>query len=377
MAANVGFAQSSNVRKVKTAFTKYQEMGGAETAGDLALKILQDAVEPAEAAIVHEKTKDDPELWTLYSLMYSNLALAEKNNDYAEKAKTAATKAKELDTDGKFADNLNVANVTLRNFYQTTGYDAWQKENFKDAYTEFSKGLALVPGDTTLTYFSAIAAIQTQDYGNAVKLYQQLVPVKEFSDHKTVVADLPKLYLSQGDTAKALEFAAIAVQEYPQDSDIGMQNIELNLMTGNDEKIISEIESQLKNDSNNKSLYYYLGLANSSAGNNEKAMEAYKKAVEIDPNYVDANLNTAALIMNGSNAELMALNDDKGLSNADYNAKVAEIKTKMGEAVPYLEKIIELQPDNTNALRNLKSYYEFVQDEAKAAEVQAKIDAVQ
>ena len=76
------FAQSGNLRKAKSAYTKYEELGGAE-AGELSAKMLKDGIAPTEEAIVHEKPKDNAETWTVYSLIYSNLAFVEKNGDYA------------------------------------------------------------------------------------------------------------------------------------------------------------------------------------------------------------------------------------------------------------------------------------------------------
>ncbi|MFD2599374.1 tetratricopeptide repeat protein [Sphingobacterium corticis] len=371
---STAFAQSGNLKKAKSAYTKYEEMGGPE-AGEISAKLLKDAVEPIEEATQHEKTKDNPETWTVYSLIYSNLAFAEKNGEYAEKAIAGLGKATELDADKKNESNISAAKVTLRNFYQTTGYEEWKNENFKGAGEEFEKGLALVPGDTTLTYFGALAAIQTQDYPTAIKKYEELLPHEDHSEYRMINADLPKLYLSTGDTTNALKYAASAAEKFPEDNDIVLQNIELNLITGHEQEIIQQIEAQLQRETDNKTLYYYLGTAYGSSENDEKALQAYKKAIEIDPDYLEANLNTAAVIMNMANKALMDLNGDKSVSDADYNTRVEKIKADMGEAVPYLEKALSIDPKNTNALSNLKSYYNFIQDEEKANEVQGRLEA--
>lgn len=101
-----------------------------------------------------------------------------------------------------------------------------------------------------------------------------------------------------------------------------------------------------------------------------------KKAVEIDPNYNDANKNAAATIINSVRDQLNALNENKTLSNNDYNKKVTELKEKIKEALPYLEKSVALNPKDVDALKSLKGYYDFQQDEAKSNELKAKIDAL-
>src|SRR5690606_39229803 len=207
--------------------------------------------------------------------------------------------------------------------------------------------------------------------------YKLLIPAKDFSSHKSVMVDLPKLYLSTQDTASAIEYAAQAAEAYPEDNDAAVQNIELNLIAGNESKVIADIENQVEKNPENKSLYYYLGIAHSAANNSDKAIEAYKKAVSLDPNYSDANRNAAATIINTVREKLHALNDDKSLSNTDYSAKVARLKEDIKEALPYLEKVVELNPTDADALRSLKGYYDFQQDEAKSVETQGKIDALQ
>ncbi|MFD1770003.1 tetratricopeptide repeat protein [Sphingobacterium suaedae] len=375
-AGGATFAQTSNVRKAKSSLQKFEELKSAGSA-ELGKSNLDAAKEAIDLAVAHEKTKEDPEAWTVYALVNANLASLNNTAEAATAAAEGIKKAKELDADNKNADNIKVAGQVLGQFNFNQGVAAWEKQDFKSAYASFDSALGFLPGDTTLTYYSGLAAIQNQDYANAIEKYKQLIPAKEFSSHKSVMIDLPKLYLSAKDTASAIEYAAQAAQAYPNDNDAAVQNIELNLIVGNEAKVITDIENQIAKDANNKALYYYLGIAHSAANNNDKAIEAYKKAVSIDPNYSDANRNAAATIINGVRDQLNALNEDKTLSNTDYNTKVAALKEKIKEALPYLEKVVELNPEDVDALKSLKGYYDFQQDEAKSTELQAKIDAFQ
>ncbi|MGB7526363.1 tetratricopeptide repeat protein [Sphingobacterium cellulitidis] len=369
------FAQSGNVKKAKAAIVKYEELKAAGSA-ELGKSNLTAAQEAIDAAVVHDKTKDDPEAWTYYALVYSNLANLNKSAEDATKAKDAIAKATELDKDKKHADNILVAGQTLGQFKFNEGVAAWDKQDYKTAYADFSDALIYLPGDTTLTFYSGLAAVQNKEYDKAIEKYKELVPIKEYSSHKTILVDLPKLYLQKGDTASAITAAAEAVAAYPNDNDAVVQNIELNLITGNEAKIVSDIESQVAKDPQNKSLHYYLGLAYGAAGDTEKSLASYQKALEIDPNYLEANTNAAVVIMNGGREELMKLNEDKSIPTTEYNKRVEGIKGKIAQAVPYLEKSVELDPKNVDALRNLKNYYDFMNDEAKSAEIQAKIEAL-
>ena len=375
------FAQNGNLRKAKTGLQEFQKLQGSNIAPEqlaqLGGKDLLSAKEAIDAAITHDKTKDNPETWTIYALIYTSLANLEQSDEAAQTAEEGIQKAKELDSEEKNQENIAIATQQLGQYSFNKGVGSWQEQDFKTAYADFSKALTFLPGDTTLTYYSGLAAIQNEDYPNAIDKYKQLIPQKEFSQHKAITIDLPKLYLSAQDTTSALDYAAKAVSAYPDDNDAAVQNIELNLITGNEEKIINEIESQVAKDADNKTLHYYLGIAYSASGDNDKAIEAYKKAVELDPDYADANKNASATIINGVRDRLNALNEDKTLSNSDYNAQVSALKEEIKQALPYLEKVVQLNPNDIDALRSLKGYYDFHQDEAKSAEINAKIEALQ
>lgn len=375
-ASTTAFAQSGNLRKAKSGLQKFQELQSAGSP-ELGKSNLESAKEAIDLAIAHDRTKDNPETWTVYALVNANLATLENSEEAATAAEEGIQKAKELDSEEKNQENITVAGQLLGQYNFNQGVGSWEGQDFKSAYAAFDKALTYLPGDTTLTYYSGLAAIQNQDYPNAIEKYKQLIPEKEFSSHKAVMVDLPKLYLSAKDTTNAIEYAAQAAAAYPDDNDAAIQNIELNLIVGNEEKIISEIENQVSKDAGNKALYYYLGIAYSAANNNEKAIEAYKKAVEIDPDYVEANKNAAANIINAVREDLNALNEDKTLSNDDYSVKVTELKEKIKEALPYLEKVVQLDPNDVDALRSLRGYYDFQQDEEKSTEIQAKIEAAQ
>lgn len=369
------FAQSSNLKKAASNIQKYEELRSTGSA-QLGASFLQTAKEAIDAASVHEKTKDLAETWTYYSLVYASMAVDEKSEEKATKAAEGIAKAKELDKDQKNKANISVAEQNLYSFNFNHGVGFWDKKEYKAAYDAFNQALSYMPGDTTLTYYAGLAAIQNNDYQNGIDKYKQLIDKKNYSQHKAVLVDLPKLYLSLKDTTSALEYAALAAKEYPNENDAVVQNIELNLIVGNESKIISEIENQISKDGKNKNLYYYLGIAQSANNNADKAYEAYSKAIAIDPNYNDANLNAGVVLMNSIREQLQKVNDDKTLSNNQYTTKVSELKEKIKPAEAHFLKVLENDPKNESALKGLKGLYDFLQLEEKGKAIQEKIDAL-
>lgn len=375
VSAGTIFAQSSNVKKAQSNFQKYfdvKQVGNVQL-GESYIKTAKEAI---DAAVLHDKTKESAEAWTIYSLVYGNIGVDNKSAEDIQKAKEALAKAKELDTNNKNAENIKSAEHNLYAYGFNEGVAAWEAQDFVKAYDAFNGALEFMPGDTTLTYYAGIAAIQNNELEKGLEKYLALADVKEYSEHRRIVKDIPNLYLNLSDTTNALKYAALAVEQYPEDNEIANQNINYNIALGNTAAVMDNLNAQIAKEPENKTLYFYLGIAEASLNNNEEAYKAYQKALEIDPNYVDANINAGVTLINSIKDDLQAINDDKSLSNAEYNSKIEGLKEKIKPSQAYFDKVLELEPNNDSALRGLKSVYDFLQEEAKAAEIQAKLDAL-
>lgn len=371
-AVSTTFAQSSNLRKAANNVQEFDKFRMAGTS-QLGAKFLADAKEAIDAATQHDRTKDQVDTWVYYGLIYANLANEEKNADYASAAVEGIKKAKELDKDEKNADNIAVAEQLLGTYNFNAGVGEWEKQNFPAAYEAFSNALNFMPGDTTLTYYSGLAAIQSKDYAKGIERYKELLDRKDFSSHKTIMADLPKLYLSLQDTTAALQYAKKATEEYPNDNEVVVQNIELNLIAGNNEQIIEDIQKQIAVDGQNKNLYYYLGLAESGNDNAEGALAAYHKAIELDPSFTDANLNAGVVLMNQISVLLNELNNSNATA-AEQNAKIADLRKRLQPVEKHFSIVLETEPTNVSALRGLKNYYDFTENEEKSKEIAERLD---
>ncbi|MFC7523276.1 tetratricopeptide repeat protein [Parapedobacter sp. GCM10030251] len=378
LASLTAFSQTSNLRKAKTSYDKFNEV---KSVGNAALGVsdLNIAKEALEKAIEHEKTMNLAETWTYYALVNADLALldsTEASEQYIQKAVEAREKAISLDTEKENAQNLNILGSILAQYELNKGAKLWDSQDFQGAYTAFDKGLTYLPGDTTLLYYSGMAAVNAQDYDKALAKYVELVPIDSFSNNRQIILDVSRLYLMQGDTANAIKYAEIGTQKYPGDAELATQHIELNLMAGNDDQTIKAINDQVSKDPDNKNLHYYLGIAYSETGDTEKAEASYRKALEIDPNYLDANINLGGLILNKGIDHFNKTNN-ANLQQAEYDAEIKKAYDIFDTALPYLEKAVEIDGKSQVALTNLKRYYEIKEDQAKIDELQARLDALQ
>lgn len=376
--STLAFSQTNNLKRAKASYNKFSDVKSIGNPA-LGLSDLKSAQSNLEKAIEHEKTKDLAETWVYYALTNADLALIEEGDaakGYLSTAIEARQKAIELDTDGAQAENLVMLSSTLAQYELNIGVTAWDSQDFASAYSAFDRGSKFLPGDTTLLYYAGLAAVHSQNYQGAIQKYTELVPVEEFSSNKEIILDLSRIYLMQEDTTNAIKYAEIGSNRYPEDGELATQYIELNLMAGNEKEIIQTITNQAAKDPQNKNLQYYLGIAYSSTGDLEKAEEAYKKALQIDPDFVDALINMGGLVLNKGIDKWNQTNNNRELSQQEYDTELQVAHGIFDEALPFLDKAVQLDPNNFIGLSNLQKYYQIKENQEKVDELQARIDAL-
>ncbi len=138
----------------------------------------------------------------------------------------------------------------------------------------------------------------------------------------------------------------------------------------------SGLEAAIKKEPNNKILHFYLGYANASLNDNESAKKNYEDALKIDPQYFEAQLYLAKLMI----TEAVAIKKEMsnlGISAADKKKKFDLDKVlvdKLKLALPYWEKAEKIKPDDQEVLDTLYSIYTDldIQDQMKRIEKRYK-----
>ena len=130
------------------------------------------------------------------------------------------------------------------------------------------------------------------------------------------------------------------------------------------------LEKYIEADPTNAQLYYVLGVLYDSQENVEKAMENYKKAIEVNPENAQALLQYGRQLCN----QAYRLDDEiSTLPAAQYNERrTNEVNVLFKEATVYLEKAYQVDPENTSdAIALLRNCYYNLQDEENLKRVEA------
>ncbi len=292
-------------------------------------------------------------------------------------------------------------------------------ENYSKAADKLYAGYKLNPQDTLYLYFAASNAVNAQDYEKALEYYEKLrdlgyvgseteyiatnkatgeeevmnqaqrdlmVKAGEYikpEDRKTpaksgeIAKNIALIHISQGNQDKAITAMEDAKAANPDDVSLLQSEADMYYQMGNKEKYKEMMEGIVAKDPNNPTLYYNLGVTSFEAGEHETAIDYYKKALEIDPGLTDARLNIAAAIL-AKEASIVEEMNGLGMSKADtkkYDELSEQRKSLYREALPYLEKVMENNPENKEAMRTTMNIYYQLGENAKADAIQAKLDA--
>ncbi|WP_299886578.1 tetratricopeptide repeat protein [uncultured Lacinutrix sp.] len=337
---------------------------------------------------------------------------AGSNQDVMEAVKSL----KNLKENTKYKSELAELNQLMQNDFLQKANTLYTNKKFKEAAMAFENLHSIVPTDDSYLYYAAVSAVNAQDFDLALKHYSKLkesgytgvetvyyATNKETGEEEVLskatrdlyvgklkthinpgtretesrTAEITKnvalIYVNQGKTDKALAAIKDARDADPNDTALIITEANVQLKLGNNEAYSKLIKEATEKEPNNKDLLYNLGVLSAEAGNIDEAKAYYEKVITLDPNYANALTNIAALILEGENKIVKEMN---GLgSSAKDDRRYDELKGKRQDlyksAIPYLEKVLDLDNKNTDVVKTLMNIYSAINqnDKAKALKI--------
>ena len=206
--------------------------------------------------------------------------------------------------------------------------------------------------------------VSTYDLYKKSKEYTNLREEITKSRLPEIVKNISLIYISKGQNVLAMQAIKDAREISPKDINLILTEADLYIKLGDELKFAELMQEAIEQDPNNAILYYNLGVVNANQGKRSIAIDYYKKSIEIDPLYEASYLNIASSILDGESSIVEEMNS-LGTSSAD-NRKYDELKVKREqlfvEAIPYLEKLVSINPKNIDAITTLKNIYGTIGD---------------
>ena len=348
--ASFAFNQKKNVTDAAMLMKKYNPMAGPEKAKETVTK----AKTFIDLAAANDETKDDMKMHLYRGMVYFGLIEVAQIDAMSGIAPDEAlleeftgismeSFAKVLnDPKGKYAPDAERFIGSRVDQYFNMGLGMYNQKNFEMAFMSFAGAYQ------TKTFLG-------QEYEDA--------KVNAMATYRYVVDSLIRVE----ELDKAEELTDIANELFPKDMTVLTNYINIALKNGDTESSEIYIKEALEIDPNNKQLYYILGTSFIELKQNEKAETNLLKAIQIDPEYVNAHSNLAALYMDWS----IALGDEaRDLDYRDPRVNELEDKKKalLTKAIPSLEKMAIAFPDNKSVMKNLAMAYRASGNEEKFKE---------
>jgi tetratricopeptide (TPR) repeat protein len=358
------------------------------------------------------------EKWTERFYLYKGQAyLGNGENASLEDLETAAEafqKAQEMGNEEEAVQGFE----QVRNALVQSAINDQNTEDFESASDKLYYSYQLNKQDTLYLYYAAANSLNGQDYATALEYYKDLkelgydgsgveylatnvetgeeeVMNKEQRDImlKTgeyenpqerkipskkgeIAKNIALIYIQEGEDEKAIEAIKDAKAENPDNTALLQAEADVYYRMGNKEKYNELMQEMVKKNPNDPNVYYNLGVTAAELGDNEKAIEYYKQALEIDPEMTNARMNIVVAILAKERAIIDEMNG-LGMSKEDnkrYEELEEERKEIYEQAVPYLEKVIESDPENENVIRTAINIYNQLGEQEKAAELKARLE---
>jgi len=413
LVAATTYAQKGELNNAQSEYDNYSvsSQGAAQKIPMMKAKAktaLASAKTSIDKASQNPKTAALPLTFALKSAIYAAQAVEDSVQSTAGAdyniAAEALKQAKTADTKNENKKLISDATLRLEQFQLNAGVAFYQNKRYDDAYKSFDNYRQLAPEDTIAIFYTALAATNAgaadpKYYQFSIANYNKLLTTK-YSKNADVYKDLSVIYLVSKDTVGALKIATEGVAKYPTNSDLRREQIEIALQSGKQTDVLANVQAAIANDPKNKKLYYYEGLVYSQVGDADNASSAkeknaaaktalhqkaldnyalaaepYKKAVELDPNYFEANLNLGYVLVKPAIDMFNAASNLPANKQKEYEQEVAKAGVLFDIAKPYLSKAVDLKPESVDALTNLLAYYRGKRDNANAAKIQAQITA--
>lgn len=279
----------------------------------------------------------------------------------------------------------------LRQYMLTTyfndGVNAFNTNDYAGAGQYFSAYIeAQLPEAAPEVYANALfyggLAAEYQGYKDrAIEYYEKALSFD--MQEPSLYAQLAYLYEGANDQANAIRVLDLGGDRFPRDTDllVARINIYLSFEKYLAAEPIAEQYLQLYPDDREVLLVagtIYQHNAATKPGDKDtyhaKCNDVYQQVLKAEPDNYLANYNLGILLFNRA-VDLIKL-QEYDISVTSLDEVINESSRLFREALPYIERANQLKPNNRNALFALAGIYYNMNDSARLAEVEQKLETL-
>jgi hypothetical protein len=376
-----------------------------------------------DATLANPKNAKNPEAWYLKAKVYSALAIFPnpKEPNTFENRNTALEAIKKLQEVDKTQAQVFLTMDQYKPVYDlyTTSFEESAEKYNQEKYPEaleafkntgvygdyiFSQGWGLYKLDTTLTYYTALSALNAKKDEDAVKYFSKLADAKVGGkpEMATSYRYLAKHYYDKKDEANMMKYITAGKELYPKDDYLPLLELDYVRDKGDKAALYKKYDEMLAANPDNFDMLFEYGnelfaethVADASkrpakySENLKKIEELYTKAAALKPENSDVWLSLGKHYYNQALFKEDEVRAIKGAKPEDVKKKAdmnAEIVALADRSIAPLEKVFTMfdgegklkthDKSNFKSSCNLLNYaYGMKKDKAKADFYQKKYD---
>ncbi len=261
------------------------------------------------------------------------------------------------------------------------GYDHFQNQQYTKALKSFDIAKIIQPGDTTAFLYAGVSAQQAGSYQTAIDNYRAIKKLAPLS--KTVYRYILVCHQARRSPAGVqLDLIEEAIYHYPDHVPYIVEENRILVRQGRFEEAESRLKTVVKRNPEatdlrllRADLYdrmfreaYLNGRPERSVSYFDLASADYEFFINARPAHFKANHNYAVMINERANRYYVKANL---LSEEEYQISGKETEEEghqwTRKALPFMERALSIEPDDEDALKALRAFYQRLKLDEKLA----------
>lgn len=328
-----------------------------------------EAKKAIEEALEDDKTKDWARTWYARGLLCHKAYQAGVKDDDKKKSELypdqlflafeSFEKSLSYKRNSRITDQLEPIYVELANNFMVFGEKEYKGKRFDQALKAYENALKINEGyiisvelDSNLVYNTALAAYNSKNYEKSTSYLNRL---NEMSYSPNVPHLLHATHLAAGDTSKAELVLSEGIERYQENEELVLVYVDLLYKSDKCEEAVVVLDSASSRNPKEFIYPFTKGLVYQKNEKYEEAIQAYQKAIEIDPDKLSAYSSIGTCYFNmGVEMEQNARTIN---NNSIYREELAKSVEARKNAVSWLEQALEKSPDNQAVRDQLLQLY--------------------
>ena len=294
--------------------------------------------------------KKDPKLTTMYG-------------DQLYVAYDAYAKALELDSRERLHSAIRHNYYLLDNDFRKLGAKHYAQKEYKEALRAFEHAIFIgeselisARADTNLIYNAAMAAYECQNWEKAAK-YLTLLHEAAYSPATSLLLSIS--LMNSGDTIHSEKIMMHSLEQYQYRDTLVMYVVNFQVREGNTDLAIEVLDKSIEARPENYRFLWARGLVYEEMNRYDDAIQSFLQATELSEDNPELYYHLGVGYYNiGIELRESALNITE---NAAYRKAREKYQEKFREAVRWLERSYELDPENQNTVTRLHQLYRQLQ----------------